>query len=267
MKKIILYCLILLTVLVGTLILFQVINNKQNQRTLSDSNYTMGEKITFTTKDGVNIVGNYYSASSTKGIVLLHMMPATKESWVSFVTKLQSAGFKVLAIDLRGHGESIEYRVDDNIAMPQHLDYTKFSDAQHQASIQDVESAVEFLKTKGVTEINLGGASIGANLSLQLGAEHTEIKKVILLSPGFDYRGIKTENYSKALKPNQAVFFVSDENDMRSYSGSAATMSQQLYNITPAKKEIRIFKGAGHGTDIFAAHPELEDELIQWLLK
>ncbi len=215
----------------------------------------MAEQIKITTKDGFIIAGDYYTASSTKGIVLLHMMPATKESWSSLAEKLQRAGFNVLAIDLRGHGAS-----DGG---PN--GYKIFSDAQHQSGINDVDAAVMFLKEKGITEIHLGGASIGANLALWYLAEHLEIKSAILLSAGLDYRGVKTEAYAKEAKSDQAIYFVADEDDERSFGGSAATMAQHLYDWTPAKKEIKILKGAGHGTDMLCAHPELESELVEWL--
>ena len=211
------------------------------------------EHITLKTIDNVNIVGAYYKSPGNKGVLLLHMMPATKESWESFATKLQNAGFAVLAIDLRGHGESGS------------SDYKNFSDAEHQASIHDVEAAVEFLKSKGVSEISLGGASIGANLALWYQAEHSEIKQSILLSPGFNYRGVETKPYAQKLAADQRVYFVADEDDERSAGGSAATMARELVALTAAQKEITIYTGSGHGTDIMKAHPELEDQLVGWL--
>jgi alpha-beta hydrolase superfamily lysophospholipase len=67
------------------------------------------EKVNFKTKDGVTIVGNYFKPRKehAPAFLLLHMMPATKESWNDFASHLQKEGFEVLAIDLRGHGESI----------------------------------------------------------------------------------------------------------------------------------------------------------------
>ncbi len=221
----------------------------------------MAERAELKTTDGVTIAGNYYSAAGMRGVLLLHMMPATKESWDSLAIQLQRAGFAVLAIDLRGHGESG--------GGPN--GYKSFSDAQRQASILDVEVAAEFLKSKGIGELYLGGASIGANLALWYAAEHTDVRAAFLLSPGLDYRGIKTESFASSLKPDQAVYFVADENDPPAGGAgadvSAAQMSRRLYSLTSAKKEITIYKGSGHGTDMFASHPELEDELASWLSK
>lgn len=217
----------------------------------------MAEKIYITSKDGTKICGDYYFSQNSKGIVLLHMMPATKESWGRFSDKLQKSGFQALAIDLRGHGES-DGGPDG---------YRQFSDIQHQQCIHDTDSAVEFLKNKGVDEIYFCGASIGANLSLQFAAQHAEIKKIVLLSAGLNYYGIITEPLVLKLQKDQSVYFVGDEDDMRKSGYSAASMAITLFNATNTNKKIRILKGAGHGTDMLAVHPELEDELVQWLLQ
>lgn len=227
---------------------------------------SMTEQIQITTKDCVKIAGDYYSASSKKGILLLHMMPATKESWAHFSGKLQESGFNVLAIDLRGHGKSGGLPAGDlSKAGPD--GYRKFSDTEHQSSINDVTASVEFLKEKGISEIYIGGASIGANLALQYVAEHKEINKIILLSAGLNYYGIITKPLANKLQKDQNVYFIGDEDDVRKSGDSAADMAKILFDITTAKKEIKIFKGSEHGTDVLIAHAELEDELINWLSK
>ena len=145
----------------------------------------------FTTKDGLTIVGDYYPGTGKSGVLLLHMMPADRTSWQQLAGQLQENGFHVLAIDLRGHGQST--------GGPN--GYQAFSDAQHQQSIFDIESAVEFLRSKGIEKIHMGGASIGANLALQYASQHQEIASAMLLSPGLDYHGIHTDIWIENLKP------------------------------------------------------------------
>ena len=41
----------------------------------------MSEKISFTTSDGVTIVGNLYKGGSERFAIFLHMRPSTKEGW------------------------------------------------------------------------------------------------------------------------------------------------------------------------------------------
>lgn len=219
----------------------------------------MPQKINIKTSDNVNVVGNFYppaapDVSMLPGVILLHMMPATKESWRGLAQKLNSAGFQCLAIDLRGHGESE--------AGPE--GYKKFTDIQHQKSRKDAESAVDFFLSKGLPleKIVLIGASIGANLSFEFQTQHPEVKATVLLSPGLNYKGIETESLAKKIKIDQSVFLsAGGEND--EYSSETV---QKLFEILKSKnKEIKIFENAGHGTTILQAEPKLIEDIINWL--
>src|SRR3989344_5964043 len=109
----------------------------------------MNEKVSFLTEDGVTVVGDYYEGGGEKAVLLLHMMPSTRASWVSFANQLVADGFSALAIDLRGHGESI-------VGSLGALDYNNFSDAEHRARIHDVETAVKLLeKVNGEKQLEL----------------------------------------------------------------------------------------------------------------
>lgn len=222
---------------------------RNNQRSLASM-----EKIFLTTKDNVKIAADYRNVDILKyqqpigWLVLTHMMPATKESFQWLAEEFQNIGYESIAIDLRGHGESIEA---DKRGLTRKLDYREFSDEEHQKSILDLEAGVDYLiKERKATpdKISFIGASIGANLSLQYISEHQEFKTAILLSPGLNYRGIKTEPLIKNLKAGQKVFFVSSRDD-----GDNAEENQKLYDLTPASviKKIKIYETGGHGTDIF----------------
>ncbi len=210
------------------------------------------ESVTFQTEDNVRIVGNYWEGSE-HAVLLLHMMPATKESWEEFGEALNKKGFTVLAIDLRGHGESVQQ--EGNI-----LNYRNFSDAEHQGSIADVEAAIAYLQEHGATEMSIVGASIGANLALWYQSEHPEIEKTILLSPGTNYRGIIIEPFAEALSEEQEVYFVAGTLD-----GSAVEMAKQIQNKVPGSSEIKIYESSAHGTDLFAEDGKLMNTLISWL--
>ncbi len=215
--------------------------------------------INLVASDNIKIAASYYAAVGSQAAVLLHMMPATKESWRDFANRLAEMGVASIAIDFRGHGQS-QGGPDG---------YKKFSDADHQSSINDVTAAVEFLKNKGFSESNifLAGASIGANLSLQFLAQHPQIKAAVLLSPGYDYRGVVTQPVAKSLHAGQAVYYVAAIEDMRGAGHTAAEMAQGLFNLTPPeiKKDLKIFEGGEHGTDILVVHPEFAAGLVLWL--
>lgn len=220
----------------------------------------MVETIKIKTQDEVEIIGDYYETQGDKGVLLLHMMPADRKSWVFFAEKLQAKDFKVLAIDLRGHGES-QGGPDG---------YKKFSDAEHRASILDVEAGAEFLKSTlrqssgQEGKLHLVGASIGANFALKYLSDHSEVKSAILLSPGLDYRGVKILGLISALKNDQAVFAVASEDDKYSFDSV-----KNLFEGVPFSdsRMMKIFKDAGHGTTIFEKEPEFMEEVTDWISK
>lgn len=219
------------------------------------------ERIVLKTSDSIDIVGDYHKGKGKDGALLLHMMPAVRFSWQSFSLELQKRGYDVLAIDLRGHGEST--------GGPE--GYKNFSDEEHQKGILDVEAGVKFLKKLGIEDKNivLAGASIGANLVIWYLANHLKIEQGVCLSAGLNYRGIETEPLVKKLNPKQRVFFSASENDERNGVNNLK-MNRKLYDLVSSDidRELVSYKSAGHGTDMFGKEkPDLASEIISWLQK
>lgn len=210
----------------------------------------MSSLVNFPTTDGVEIVGDFYVSEGRKFALLLHMMPETKESWKTIAEELVKKGYSCLAIDLRGHGESV---------MNGRLNYRNFSDAEHQASVLDVEAAFQFLKGKGADELRtiVIGASIGANLAIRFLSQHPAMPLAIALSPGLDYHGVRPESALRALSPNQRVLIVSSDDDAESFAGSKR-MAQEF----PERVSFIPQKNAGHGTRMFASKSGLLQEIF-----
>jgi len=235
------------------------------------------EKVILQTSDNVTIVGDYYPSkeekgftpSLSRGVLLLHMMPVNRDSWHEFAPRLMDKGYHVLAIDLRGHGESGGPALEPAKAGPD--GYKDFSDEEHQGSIHDVEAGAKFLEEKGVAPggLILIGASIGANLALWYLAEYSQVGGAILLSPGLNYRGIITDSLVRKLRAGQRVLFVASEDDERS-GGNNAVVNQALHGFVPegVEKKLIIYKKAGHGTDMFGkGEPDLGGEILSWIGK
>jgi len=219
---------------------------------------TSVEKVNFKTTDNILIAADFYPASSTaaKGALLVHMMPADRTSWRDFAPQLVAQGYNVLAIDLRGHGESAGGPAG----------YRRFSDDQHQKSIADLDAGRAFLESKGVRRENLVliGASIGANLVLQYLAENPEVRQAVLLSPGFDYRGIQTQPLMTNLKEGQRLFLVGSDDDSQSSAAVLNTLARQAPSGVEA--QVLVYQKAGHGTNMFGKEsPDLAQALISWL--
>jgi len=222
------------------------------------------QKVVLETKDGVKIVGDYYDLNQNKrGVLLLHMMPANRKSWWDFALKLEDSKFQVLAIDLRGHGES-EGGPDG---------YQNFKDEEHQKSILDIQAGIEFFEALDILpqDIALVGASIGANLALKYASENKDFKNIVLLSPGLNYRGIKPLEFINNLLPHQRIFIATSEDDIMKNGRKNSEEATEIFKSIPhyIEKKLIIYKSAGHGTNMFDNHlenePDLCSEIINWL--
>ncbi len=196
------------------------------------------------TKDGVRIMGTYYRPEATQapGVVLLHMLGHQREDWADFAAALQTAGFGVLAIDLRGHGQSEGTR-----------QWLKMS--------QDAAIALDFLRSRPELDpdrILLAGASIGANIALNAAAADERVVGVALLSPGLDYHGVKTEPALQRYGQRPLFLAASSED---SY---AANSVQQLDAQAAGPHQLLMLEKQGHGTDMLNAENNLSDTLLQW---
>lgn len=212
--------------------------------------------IDFKTIDGVTIRGDWsLPPDSKRAVLLLHMMPATRVSFLPLVSELNAAGFGTLAIDLRGHGQSTEQN-------GKKLDYKKFTDAQHQASKLDVDAAMNFLKGKGFIEdqTSFVGASIGANLAIDALYRYSSTCRAILLSPGLNYHEVKTEGPMKGITPSQKVWLVAAKEDP--YSAESV---EALHTLNPSASKLTIFDGPEHGTNLFQTQKSLILAIVKFL--
>lgn len=225
----------------------------------------MKQRVEFTTDDGVLIIGHWYPVENARRVVLLlHMMPATKESWEELARELNKRDIAALAIDLRGHGESVTKGVGGTgvgSRERQKIHFQSFTDQEHQESIRDVRAAVAWLTSQGfdVNQILLGGASIGANLALQFESEMPEIPRVVLLSPGLDYRGVKTEPAIVGLTPDSLLLIIAAQDD------EYASESSKILKDRRPSIELSIVDGSAHGTDLFDEHPETLTRVADFL--
>src|SRR5258706_9814284 len=126
------------------------------------------QPVTFSTRDGWTIHGDLYGAGD-RGVVLAHGGRFEKSSWEKQARALANAGFRALAIDLRGFGLSKEgppaARSDFGSAL-------------------DVLAAVRYLHENGAKTVSVVGASMGGDAAEgALGeAKPGEIDRAVLLA-------------------------------------------------------------------------------------
>ena len=107
------------------------------------------EKVNFLTSDGLTIVGNWYPGNSNRVVICIHQNNSDKSSFEKLALELVKNEFNVLAIDLRGFGES-----KNNIDL-ENLNFNLMFD--------DLMAAENFVKSKiSNPHIQMIGSSIGA---------------------------------------------------------------------------------------------------------
>jgi dienelactone hydrolase len=222
-----------------------------------------GERVIFTSDDGVSLVGSYYKPSiginnSTPSVILLHMLGTNRATWDNFAQKLSQNGYAVLSVDLRGHGESIK-QANSTIS------YQSFMPSNFKSMTLDVKAAKKYLieeRSANPNKISIIGASIGANLALNYAASDHSIKSVILLSPGLNYRGIST--LDAITKYKNPIYIVAAEEDSES-----AKDSKILCEKITCAENLRIFEKANdHGTDLLSNKmlgSKLQNIILSWL--
>lgn len=75
------------------------------------------ETITLQTAKGLKIVADVFGAADLPTVIMLHGGGQTRHSWHATVPKLAAAGFRVMAVDSRGHGDS-DWSADGDYTTP-----------------------------------------------------------------------------------------------------------------------------------------------------
>jgi dienelactone hydrolase len=210
---------------------------------------TVGERVEIAGEDGLAMVGTFYTPSEQSppwpGVLLLHMMWGERSSWEAYAQQLAEAGYAVLAVDMRGHGDT-GGEVDWDLAG------------------MDLQHAWNYLRERADTDeerIAVLGASIGANLGLDVAAKNSEAKTVVLLSPGLDYAGVETRD-PLLIYGERPLLIVASQEDTY-----AADSARKLEEIALGEISLVMYQDAGHGLHMFDREPGLASLIIDWLEK
>jgi pimeloyl-ACP methyl ester carboxylesterase len=203
------------------------------------------QRVNLRSDDGVALAATWYepSARPAPAVILVHMLQKSRRDWDQLATRMAGEGIGVLAIDLRGHGES-QGAAQDYAAM-----------------VQDVRAARKFLATRGdvtPSKLGLAGASIGATLVALAAADDPAIVSLALLSPTAEYRSLKIEPAIRKYGARPLLMVASDDD------GYAARTVKELQKSGGGVREMIVLSHAGHGTAMLAGDPDLGRRLVDW---
>jgi pimeloyl-ACP methyl ester carboxylesterase len=185
------------------------------------------ERLSFTTEDGVRIQAHLYGKGE-RGVVLAHGGRFLKESWAKQARVLEGAGFRVLAFDFRGFGES-KGPAEADLGAPLHL---------------DVLAAVRYLRETGAQTVSVVGGSMGGSAGADaiIHGKPGLIDRLVVLGAGAGSG--PPERLS-----GRKLFIVT--RDDASGSGPRLPRIQAQYAMIPEPKEMVILEGSAHAQFLF----------------
>ena len=203
--------------------------------------------------DGTALKATFFAAAKPgPGVLLLHQCNRQRKVWDGLAQQLAAAGINVMTMDLRGFGESGDERYDKLPPQQMGREVNKWPG--------DIDVAFRYLVSQPGVErdrIGVGGASCGVDNSVQTAIRHPEVKSLVLMSGNTDLKG---RQYLR--KSGTPVFFAVADDD--EFHDSIMTI-EWLYSVTgnPGKVLEHYTKG-GHGSDMFAANPDLPTRIVDW---
>jgi pimeloyl-ACP methyl ester carboxylesterase len=201
------------------------------------------QHVSFPTQDNALIYADLYG-SSTRGVVLAHGGRFNKESWAEQAKALEAAGFRVLAFDFRGVGESRGPGQENWPGAPLHL---------------DVLAAVRYLKAHGAKTVSVVGASLGGGAAgdASIAAKRGEIDGVVFL-------GSAPNGPADQLQCRSLFIVARDDAD-----GAAPRLPgiRAQYEKAPKPKDLVVVDGSAHAQALFQTDqgPRVMQEILKFL--
>lgn len=211
-------------------------------------------RVTFTTADGVAIVGTWrpVAATAQPAVLLIHDFSRERRTWDALAPELNALGIATLAIDLRAHGESLRKA---GVAPPIHLSPRLQSDPN--AFPRDVEAACAWLRSRA-SKVGAMGVSLGANLAVLATASRWADAGVAISA---NVERLAALAGGRPAAPNALLVIASEVDPERAASARALDASGG------APKRLLIVPGAAHNLALLAEHPEVGRAAFEWLVE
>ena len=192
-----------------------------------DDKLEQQKHVSFPTEDGAVIYADLYGKGD-RGIVLAHGGRFNKESWEPQAQYLAKAGFRVLAFDFRGFGQSHGPGDSDMYTAPMKL---------------DVLAAVRYLRKSGAKTVAVVGGSFGGDAAADasIASQPGEIDRLILLAAG------PSGSAEKIKSPLLVIVARGDA----SGSGPRLPRIRLWFDKAPQPKEMLVLDGSAHAQFLF----------------
>ncbi|MEM8885462.1 MAG: alpha/beta fold hydrolase [Planctomycetota bacterium] len=217
--------------------------------------FARAERVTFQTSDDVQIVGTWQSGGKdAPTVICLPMYRSVRQTYKPLAGPLLLKGMNLLALDLRGHGESTPGLAPG---------VQKRDPALFQAMHLDVRAAIDWcvrVKKCDPTRIALIGASVGCSVAVDAARRYPgDVRAVVLLTPGANYLGVNTLEHLKEWRGTRSLTFVSTEEKATSQPVMDALdrFDGANYMVVPGKRI--------HGTRMLGKVNQIEELIANFL--
>lgn len=189
------------------------------------------ETVSFPAEDGGVVYADVYGEGE-RGVVLAHGGRFNKGSWDKQARELAKAGYRVVAIDFRGYGQSHGPGQDDPLGAPLHC---------------DVLAAVRYLRKTGAKTVAVVGGSMGGAAAADAAIYAPgEIDRLVLLGVEAGTGRVGPPEKLKGRK-----LFIVARDDTRGDGVKRLPRIREHYERTPEPKELIVLEGSAHAQFLF----------------
>ena len=204
--------------------------------------------LTYETDDNFVIKSKLYypnqKASVYPVVVFLHSIGYSSEYWGNITQDFLKSGIAVLAVDLRGHGQSV-YDSDFRIRS-----WRYYSNSQFAKYPKDISDILKYLASNYKDISTTKYAIIGAN----------KPKALVLMSPTSTFKGLYIPISMTNLGKIPIMAIVSNRDI---YSKKEATT---LKKFAQAEYNLKIYPVGGMGMLMLKSNPSMSKDILNWVL-
>jgi pimeloyl-ACP methyl ester carboxylesterase len=181
-------------------------------------------------------------------VLLLHGYGENRFVWKEFANELLGRGWAVMALDLRGHGES---RLKNQRPIEASTDWRT---NLHEFPV-DLDPALDWLKSRARVDnkrIVVIGFDVGANLALIASGRFHEVRTVVAIKPNLD-ESLALAGSAQDFQPRSGLIIVPTQTEGDRFKSAVKTPSRVM--VSPQSG----------GTSQWLANKQLKEAIFQWL--
>jgi dienelactone hydrolase len=209
------------------------------------------DEVSFPSSDGVKLVATWKpspSGAAAPAVLLLHAFSRERREMAGLAAELGARGFATLALDLRGHGESV-WKGGTRLGLSPSLQTSP------NGFPRDVEAAVAWLRSRS-PRLAVVGFSLSGNVA------------AIATANGWAEAGVSVSASSEPLAslagsrssaPRGLLVLASEKDPGRAASARALDAAGR------DPKSVAVYPGSAHALELLRTEPAAKPALFAWL--